>query len=396
MSTGWTAPGAAGAEGPQEGRGAPDDQDPLGAVPAGAPRPGGLPTGPARELALHLPLFPLRPLGVGEILGAAVRIYRLRARPVLVLSAAVFGVATILTGLLTGVGLAPMVGDLRAIMQESSTSAPGSSTDVFGSVGDMVLTAVSSVATSLIMLVATAVVLAPLSRIAIDAATNPSPDAPVDVWTAARRLAPTAVLTALLTNVLLVLAMLVPAVLGALPLILTGSADAVTVSLLVVGLVIGLLATVYVWARTVLSVPALAVEGLGPVAALRRSLRLTSGRRQWRVLGISVLVTVLFTIAIQVVSGVFGTIGTIAYLAVLLASSFEAIVLGITLLTIATMLGSFVAQALLAPFGAAAFAALYADVRMRDEAWDVELARAARERAGLGERGGTGPLGGHR
>lgn len=382
MSTGWTAPGAAPShpdpeelpgQGGTGGGGTTAPPPGPGAAPGAAPAP--------RELAVLLPLFPLRPLGVGEILSASVRIYRLRARPVLLLSAVVFGIATLISGLFTGLGLAPVVGDLRALMQETGDGADpflGAS----GSFGDAVLTVVSSLGSSLITLVATALVLAPLSRIAIDAATDPSPDRPVDVWGTVRRLALPAVLTALLTNVLMTLALLVPAVLGALPLIITQSAGAATIVALLVGVAVGVLAAVYVWARTVLSVPALAVEDLGPVAALRRSLRLTAGRRQWRVLGVSLLITLLFTIAIQVVSGVFGTVGTVAYLATLLATSFEAVVLGIALLTIFTMIGSFVAQALLAPFGAAAFAALYADVRMRDEAWDVELARRAREHGG--------------
>src|SRR5690625_7192157 len=83
MSTGWTAPGwtgqPAGHEpGPANGSGGP------------APQPT---TGPQRELVQQVPLFPLRPLNVGEVLGAAVRIYRVRPKPVLGLAAAVYGIA---------------------------------------------------------------------------------------------------------------------------------------------------------------------------------------------------------------------------------------------------------------------------------------------------------------
>ena len=106
---------------------------------------------------------------------------------------------------------------------------------------------------------------------------------------------------------------------------------------------------------------------------------MTRGRRLWRVLGIGALLYLLYTFAVQVIAGVFSTIAMIAYFAILLASSFEAVVLGMIVLTVLMMVGSYVATFLLAPFLSAGFVALYADGRMRHEAWDVELTRRARE-----------------
>lgn len=79
------------------------------------------------------------------------------------------------------------------------------------------------------------------------------------------------------------------------------------------------------------------------------------------------------------VSGVFSMVAGIAYFAILLVSAGEAVVLGVALLTILSMLGTYLATFLLAPFLSAGYTALYADVRMRDEAWDVELTRRARD-----------------
>lgn len=123
MSSPWTAPGA---EVPSEptgpgGSGGPGSWgQPAPSAPDGPAGPGGpAPTGaPQRELVQSVPLFPLRPLGLGEILGAAVRIYRLRTRAVLGVSAAVYGVAFVLITLSTGAGMMPMIGDMQAAMQD--------------------------------------------------------------------------------------------------------------------------------------------------------------------------------------------------------------------------------------------------------------------------------------
>lgn len=130
MSTGWTAPGAGTAPSPQE-------QDPQApgatgahqfpAAPATAATPaqaGPAPRGPKRELVQELPLFPLRPLSVGEVLGAAVRIYRRRPKPMLVLSAAVYGVAYVLITITTGASMMPMVGTLRSTLEAPPPRPP--------------------------------------------------------------------------------------------------------------------------------------------------------------------------------------------------------------------------------------------------------------------------------
>jgi hypothetical protein len=103
--------------------------------------------------------------------------------------------------------------------------------------------------------------------------------------------------------------------------------------------------------------PVIGVEGLGPVAAMKRSWRLT-GRRYWPVLGIALLMAV--------VSLVLGL--GLSFLPQALAAwiGLEA---GWPLLA----LGQIVQHMLIIPFVAAATVLLYLDLRVRTEGLDIEL-----------------------
>ncbi|GAA4521642.1 glycerophosphoryl diester phosphodiesterase membrane domain-containing protein [Brachybacterium paraconglomeratum] len=323
-----------------------------------------------------MPLFPLRPLGLGEVLGAAVRIYRLRARSVLGVAAAVYGVAFVIMTFATGASMVPMMGDMQAVLEDpaATTATP----TAFGSVGDVVLMVVSSAVTMIISLVASSLVTVALTRVALGEAVGEHLST-ADMWAVMRRRGLPAVAVTLLIGLFSSLAFVVLLVLGMLPLILLQEATALTIIPLVIGLVAAVLVMLWIWARTVLAVPTLVLEETGVFGALRRSFAMTSGRRLWRVLGTTILLYLLYTIAVQVIVGVFSTIAMILYVAILLISSFEALLLGMAVLTIISMVGSYAATFLLAPFLSAGYVAVYADNRMRHEAWDVELTRRARE-----------------
>lgn len=371
MSTGWTAPGSTDES--------PWAQPGSGTDPAGGPSPqnaGGPPAGPQRELVQQIPLFPLRPLNVGEILGAAVRIYRARPKPVLGLSAAVYGVAFVLITLLTGAGMIPFIGQMQATLENPSAD-PG--VNAVGGTASQALTTVgSTVITMVISTMAASLVTVVLTRIAVGEATGRSvPDG--QVWALLRRLGLPAIGVSMIVAVACSLAFALPVALGALPLLILQEAGWVTIIALLLGLFLGVVAALWVWARTILALPALAIEEAGVIGSLRRSLSMTAGRRLWRVLGQVLLVMVLYTLATQTLAGVVGFIAGIIYVVILLASMFEAIVLAVAVMTVLAMLGSFIATFLLAPFLCAGYAAIYADHRMRHEAWDVELNRQARQ-----------------
>jgi hypothetical protein len=374
MSTQWTAPGANGGEEPTPS--AAPAVGPSGAPAgygAGAPGGGVHPGGPRRELRQAMPLFPLRPLGLGEVLGAAVRIYRLRAKSVLAVAAAVFGVAFVIMTFTTGAGMVPMFGDMQALMQDPEATSTGATT-----VRDAVLIIVSSAVTMILTVLASSLVTVALTRVAMGEAVGMHVST-AEMWASMRRHGLPAIGVSLLIGLLSGILFVVPFGLGMLPLLLLQEATVLTIVLLVLGLVVGVLAMLWLWARTVLAIPALVLEGTGVLGALRRGFLLTRGRRLWRVAGTAVLLYLLYALAVNVIAGVFGTVAGILYVVILLASSFEAMILGLIVLTILSMLGSYAATVLLAPFLSAGFVAVYADTRMRHEAWDVELTRQARE-----------------
>lgn len=368
MSTGWTAPGSTeepAGHGPGSGQ-----ASGSASGPAGGPA-----TGPQRELVQQVPLFPLRPLSLGEVLGAAVRIYRMRPKAVLGLAAAVYGVAFVLITLATGAGMIPLIGQMQATLEDPGGEA--FETSVGGTASDILATLGSSVVTMVVTLVASSLVTVVLTRISLGEATGHRvPDG--GTWPLLRRLALPAVGLSLLVGVLSVLAFLIPVTVGALPLLIIQEAGWLTIIALLLGLLAGLLATVWVWARTAMALPALAMERSGVLGSLRRSFRMTAGRKLWRVLGLVLLLVLIFYFAQQVVAGVFGVLAFILYMAILLASSLEALVVAMGVMTVVMMLGTYIATFLLAPFLCAGYAAIYADNRMRHEAWDVELTRQAR------------------
>ena len=377
MSTQWTAPGA-------HGSGEPSPPSTIGGGPfgpestSGAAGPRSAPPsgGPRRELVQSTPLFPLRPLGLGEVLGAAVRIYRLRARSVLGVAAAVHGVAFVIMTFATGASMVPMMGDMQAVLEDPGATT--ATTTAFGSVRDVVLMVVSSMVTMIVSLVSSSLVTVALTRVALGEAVGDHVST-ADMWATMRRRGLPAVAVTLLIGLLSSVVFVALLGVGMLPLILLQEASALTIAPLVLGLVAAVLATLWIWARTVLAVPALVLEETGVLGSLRRSFVMTRGQRLWRVLGTTLLLYLLYMIAVQVIVGVFSTIAMIAYVAILLISSFEAMLLGMVVLTILSMVGSYAATFLLAPFLSAGFVAVYADNRMRHEAWDVELTRRARE-----------------
>ena len=328
-----------------------------------------------------MPLFPLRPLSVGEILGAAVRIYRRGAKPMLGLSAAVYGIAYVLITVLTGASMVPMIGQTRAMLENPDASGPTPFTAT--SLSEALSVLGISLVTGLISMVAAAAVTAVLTRAAIGEATGDPLNGP-QMWAAMRRLTLPAVGVSLLAGLLILIATTVPLGLGMAPLLLWQEVNAVTIGALLLGLVAAVVLGIWAYARTMLAVPALVIEQPGVLGAIRRSFTLTKGRRMWRVLGVGLLLALLYYIAVQMLGGVFGLVGTVAYVAILLLSNLEAIVLGVLVLTVLSMLGAYIATFLLAPFLSAGTATIYADARMRHEAWDIELNRRARENRDAG------------
>jgi hypothetical protein len=119
-----------------------------------------------------------------------------------------------------------------------------------------------------------------------------------------------------------------------------------------------------------LSAPALVLEGRGVTDAMRRSWRLVKGD-SWRVLGILLVTGILTTVLSWVLSIPFNLGGSV--LTFLGGGTRVSVVLATIVITLGNVLGSMITY----PLKAGVSGLLYADRRMRAEAFDLVLQTAA-------------------
>jgi hypothetical protein len=298
-------------------------------------------------------IVPLRPLGIGELLDGALGLIRSNPRTVLGLAAAISAISA----LVQTVGI---WGALRAL-DAPTTLVTESSVDVGADVATLVAASVAQLVPALvaaflqvlasglfIVLVAAAV----LGR-QLDAS---------QTWQLLRPRLPALIGLTLLLGVgfLVAFALLVGA---AVALVLT-IGDWGVLPAVVIG-VAGAILLVHAYVRLAVSSPALVIEGLGPMAALRRSWRLVRGS-WWRVLGILLLSAIITNLLTTVVSV---PITLAASLVTGLSDSLLPTVLAAGLATL-------VAGIVTLPFSAAVTGLMYTDLRMRREALDIQLVSA--------------------
>jgi hypothetical protein len=145
-----------------------------------------------------------------------------------------------------------------------------------------------------------------------------------------------------------------------------GGGEGAAIALIVLGGLVGAVAAVWLGVSWSLAAPAYVLESLGVVDALRRSWRLVRGQ-WWRVFGVILLG--------GLIAGIVSAI---------LAVPFSA---GASLLSpddplsplplVLTGIGGVLAATLTTPFSAGISGLLYVDQRIRREAFDLELGRAA-------------------
>ncbi len=145
---------------------------------------------------------------------------------------------------------------------------------------------------------------------------------------------------------------------------------------LVVGVVAMVVVVVVVSIRFGFAASAIVLEQLGPVAGLRRSWRLTSGQPFWRILGIRLLVGLMAGIG----GGILSLPITFGLRFALEGATDSTNVIAVGTVFIAA-LASIVVGTLTTPFSAGASTLLYIDQRIRREALDVQLVRAAQSGA---------------
>lgn len=388
-SPGWASPGSSAADGPE--RNAPEQpveagrsteqppatwskvQPPPGqwtapGSPSGSGPAGGWNSGRGthqRPAAAKPGIVPLRPLGVGEILDGAVSTMRAHWRTVLGFSLAV---AVVTQGLSTAAeGI--LLRDLTGIGALENNPAPTLS-ETMDAIGGSY---VGSLVTLLIGLLGSILVTAVLT-VVVSRAVLGRPVSTGDAWRSARPQLPRLIGLLLLIPLMLV-GVLAVGVAPGVALMLSG-AEAQGSALLMLGLLASMAAALWIWIRYCLAAPALMLEQQGVIPSLRRSAKLVRGA-WWRVCGVQILTQVLLmfvgvliqipTSAAAVAIGgeesmnwLSGGSGTVSW----------------TFLVV-TGVGAMLAATVSFPVSAGVTALLYMDQRIRREALDLELARAA-------------------
>ena len=307
-------------------------------------------------------IIALRPLGVGEILDGAISAIRGYPRMMLGLSAVVAAITQVLIVPVTWLLLRDS-GDQAFSFDQSRTTT--SEQDVTFAASAITATGVQVVVTLVASLVLTGILTVAVSRAVLGQSISAR-----DAWDQARPRLP-----ALLgVTGLVLLIMLGLAVLALAPGVILALASAPTAAI-VIAFVLGIPAFVvvaaYLYTAFALAPPAIVLERQGVVASLRRSRSLVRGA-WWRTFGILLLVNLIA----QVLAGILGVPFTVLTLLVAWVTGDGLNVYAILPLLV-TALGTIVASAVTWPFTAVATALIYVDRRMRREALDLELARAA-------------------
>jgi hypothetical protein len=166
---------------------------------------------------------------------------------------------------------------------------------------------------------------------------------------------------------------------GALPGIISavaGGNDAVTITLLVLGILAAIVVEIWLTVRFSLASPALMLERQGVVKAISRSTKLVRGS-WWRVLGIQLLAGIITNVAASIIvvpftfiaAAVSGDGATGLFATTQHPASWSFLII--------TGIGSMIGSTITLPINAGVTVLLYIDRRIRSEALDLELARAA-------------------
>ncbi|WP_371678294.1 hypothetical protein [Streptomyces sp. NBC_01276] len=309
-------------------------------------------------------VIPLRPLGLGEILDGAVSTLRGHWRPVLSVS--------LVVAALTQIALLFVQ---RATMGSAviTTDPTPSAAETSKLLGDTALLYGAEYYLEILGLFLVTALLAPV----VSHAVLGRPSTLSATLRAVRPLAPR--LAGLIA--LLLLGALAAAVLPVLPGILAGSAP-----LAVLGVPVSMVLLAWFYVTFVLAPPALMLERGSVTDALKRSAKLVRGS-WWRIFGISLLTWLLRGITSAIIVMPFAAVALFLAPGGLGSLLDGSATTGWTFLIIAAI-GSVVGATVTLPMQTGVTTLLYVDQRIRREALDLELARAAGQDGGGPVTGG--------
>ncbi|MDT0267822.1 hypothetical protein RM844_16180 [Streptomyces sp. DSM 44915] len=368
---GWTSPGSpppgpeSGPPSPQSGGQPPEGQgqQPTGwgqTPPPGwgqTPPPGWGGRRPFPPAAPKPGVVPLRPLTLGELFDGAVSTARAHWRTVLVIS---LGIA-IVTQVVATIAMRLWLSDSEGLAALENNPDP-TDEELAQALGDFAaFGSVTGVVTLLGSVLATAMLTIVVSRAVLG-----RPVTLGETWEDSRSRLLRLLGVVTLVPLLAVLAVALPGLL----LGLGGSGG-----LAALGIIGGLVLAVWLYVRLSLAAPALMLERQGVIASLRRSAKLVEGA-WWRVFGIQVLMLLLVLVVSSVIEFPVAAIAGLID-----GGGTDALTGGMSDLTwtylILTGIGAVIAATITLPISAGVTALLYIDQRIRREALDLELARAA-------------------
>ncbi|MFD2119798.1 glycerophosphoryl diester phosphodiesterase membrane domain-containing protein [Streptomyces cirratus] len=148
-----------------------------------------------------------------------------------------------------------------------------------------------------------------------------------------------------------------------------------SVGLVLLGVALALPLFVWLWFRFLLASPALMLERAGVFTALRRSAKLVKGS-WWRLFGITVLTTVIAAIVSGIASLPFTVLALLTNPGGLSGLADGSVAQSWSFLLISGI-GAVISMTFVLPMQAGVTVLLYIDQRIRREALDMELGRAA-------------------
>ncbi|MEU6578780.1 glycerophosphoryl diester phosphodiesterase membrane domain-containing protein [Streptomyces sp. NPDC046805] len=309
-------------------------------------------------------VIPLRPLGVGEILDGAVSTMRTYWRTVLSISLAIAVVTQLAVTLFQGFFLNDSV-RLQGLREPNVALSQVGRAMGEAFAGDGVIALISMIGT----IIATALLATVTSRAVLGKS--------VTTAEALRDARPQALK---LVGLILLLLLITCGVLfcGALPGILvwaSGGGRAAAVGLAALGIIVAVVVAVWLMVRFSLAAPALMLEKQGILKSMSRSVKLVRGS-WWRIFGIQLLAALIANIVASII--------VLPFAALAIAFSGDGFSdylkgsggIGWTFLIISGI-GAVIGSMITLPITAGVTALLYIDQRIRREALDLELARAA-------------------
>ncbi|MFB6784232.1 glycerophosphoryl diester phosphodiesterase membrane domain-containing protein [Streptomyces sp. NPDC056352] len=305
-------------------------------------------------------VIPLRPLGVGEILDGAVSTMRAHWRAVLGITLTVSVIAQVAIILVQ-----------RYLLPEPASVDPNATgTEALRQAADsmqssLIYSAPSTLVTLIATLFTTSMLTVVISRSVVGRSVTLS-----EAWAEAR---PRLLQLLGLTLVLALMTAVIMAV-GVLPGVLIGSTAGVALALL--GFLAAAAVIVWLMVRFCLASPALMLERQSITVSMRRSAKLVRGA-WWRTFGILLLTWLLTLIVTLIIAIPFGLIAIIMD-----GNGMGAFLTGQPTdfgwpFLIISGIGEVIISTITYPLSAGVMALLYVDQRIRREALDLELARAA-------------------